>query len=85
MYSPYLAHQLVPRRCLRLSRFLASYPKSFPPYSPADFPLQADDELDLPILAGFEWDPEECYTRFVVHQKKEGAAAPSKKKKKGDE
>ena len=45
--------------------------------------LQADDELDLPVLAGFEWDPEECYTRFVVHQKKEGAAAPSKKKKKG--
>ena len=45
--------------------------------------VQADDELDLPILAGFEWDKEECYTRFVVHQKKEGAAAPSKKKKKG--
>jgi len=49
------------------------------------FKKKADDELDLPILAGFEWDPEECYTRFVVHQKKEGAAAPSKKKKKGDE
>jgi hypothetical protein len=45
--------------------------------------FQADDELDLPVLAGFEWDPEECYTRFIVHQKKEGAAAPSKKKKKG--
>ncbi|ORY16958.1 hypothetical protein BCR34DRAFT_475653 [Clohesyomyces aquaticus] len=44
---------------------------------------RADDEMDLPILAGFEWDPEECYTRFVVHQKKEGAAPPSKKKKKG--
>ena len=44
---------------------------------------QQDDELDLPILAGFEWDPEECYTRFIVHQKKEGAPAPSKKKKKG--
>jgi hypothetical protein len=44
---------------------------------------KADDELDLPILAGFEWDKDECYTRFVVHQKKEGAAAPSKKKKKG--
>ena len=44
---------------------------------------KADDELDLPVLAGFEWDREECYTRFVVHQKKEGAAAPSKKKKKG--
>ncbi|KAF2473579.1 uncharacterized protein BDR25DRAFT_301808 [Lindgomyces ingoldianus] len=47
------------------------------------FKKKADDELDLPILAGFEWDPEECYTRFIVHQKKEGAAAPSKKKKKG--
>jgi hypothetical protein len=48
---------------------------------------QADDELDLPVLAGFEWDPEECYTRFVVHQKKEGAAntAPSKKKKKNQD
>jgi hypothetical protein len=45
--------------------------------------FQADDELDLPILAGFEWDKEECYTRFIVHQKKEGASAPSKKKKKG--
>jgi hypothetical protein len=44
--------------------------------------IQADDELDLPVLAGFEWDPEECYTRFIVHQKKEGAAPPSKKKKK---
>jgi hypothetical protein len=44
--------------------------------------IKADDELDLPVLAGFEWDPEECYTRFVVHQKKEGAAPPSKKKKK---
>ncbi|KAF2866316.1 hypothetical protein BDV95DRAFT_631803 [Massariosphaeria phaeospora] len=47
------------------------------------FKKKADDELELPVLAGFEWDPEECYTRFVVHQKKEGAAAPSKKKKKG--
>jgi hypothetical protein len=46
---------------------------------------QADDELDEPILAGFEWDKEECYTRFVVHQKKEGAQSSSKKKKKGEE
>jgi hypothetical protein len=29
---------------------------------------QADDEFEKPYLAGFEWDPEECYTRFVVHQ-----------------
>jgi hypothetical protein len=51
------------------------------------FKKKADDELDLPVLAGFEWDPEECYTRFVVHQKKEGAAntAPSKKKKKNQD
>jgi hypothetical protein len=44
---------------------------------------QADDELDLPILAGFEWDPEENYQQFIVHLKKEGAPQPSKKKKKG--
>ncbi|KAJ9644527.1 hypothetical protein H2201_000301 [Coniosporium apollinis] len=50
------------------------------------FKKKADDELENPILAGFEWDKEECYTRFVVHQKKEGAAPPSKKsKKKGGE
>lgn len=47
--------------------------------------IQADDELDNPILAGFEWDREECYTRFIVHQKKEGAAPPSKKSKKKKE
>ncbi|KAF2645862.1 hypothetical protein P280DRAFT_486931 [Massarina eburnea CBS 473.64] len=47
------------------------------------FKKKQDDELDLPVLAGFEWDPEDCYTRFIVHQKKEGAAPPSKKKKKG--
>lgn len=47
---------------------------------------QADDEMgDKPVLAGFEWDREECYTRFIVHQKKEGAApTPSKKSKKKD-
>ncbi|KAF2451609.1 hypothetical protein P171DRAFT_426104 [Karstenula rhodostoma CBS 690.94] len=48
------------------------------------FRKKADDEIgDAPYLAGFEWDPEECYTRFIVHQKKEGGPAPSKKKKKG--
>lgn len=47
---------------------------------------QADDELDLPYLAGFEWDREECYTRFIVHQKATGAPSSSKsKKKKGGE
>ncbi|KAF1992882.1 hypothetical protein P154DRAFT_557987 [Amniculicola lignicola CBS 123094] len=47
------------------------------------FKKKADDEFEDPILAGFEWDPEECYTRFIVHQKKQGAASSSKKKKKG--
>ncbi|KAF2277345.1 uncharacterized protein EI97DRAFT_432223 [Westerdykella ornata] len=47
------------------------------------FKKKADDELDLPILAGFEWDPEENYQQFIVHLKKEGAQQPSKKKKKG--
>ena len=45
---------------------------------------QADDELELPVLAGFEWDKEESWTRLVVHQKKEGAPSGGKKKgKKG--
>ena len=48
----------------------------------AHYKWQADDELDLPVLAGFEWDKEESWTRLVVHQKKEGQAAPSGKKKK---
>lgn len=45
-----------------------------------------DDEFENPYLAGFEWDKDECYTRFVVHQKKAGGPAPTKKsKKKGGE
>lgn len=52
--------------------------------------LQADDEMDALYLAGFEWDREECYTRFIVHQKKTGEAAnvgggKKKKGKGGDE
>ncbi|KAK1767793.1 hypothetical protein QBC33DRAFT_558622 [Phialemonium atrogriseum] len=49
---------------------------------------RADDELDQPYLAGFEWDKEESWTRLMVHlQKDAGAPAPSSKKKKkgGDE
>jgi hypothetical protein len=46
-------------------------------------PPQEDDELELPVLAGFEWDPAESWTRLIVHQKKEGAPAPKKKGKKG--
>jgi len=45
-----------------------------------------DDELENPYLAGFEWDPEECYTRFVVHTRKDAgqsfAGGSSKKSKK---
>ncbi len=46
---------------------------------------QADDELDLPYLAGFEWDKEESWTRLVVHLQKDAGQTnfSSKKKKKG--
>jgi hypothetical protein len=47
--------------------------------------LQQDDELDNPVLAGFEWDPEENYQQFIVHLKKEGPPPSKKKKKGGDE
>ena len=43
---------------------------------------QADDELENPFLAGFEWDKEECYTRFIVHQKKAGQQVSTSKKNK---
>ena len=43
--------------------------------------MQADDELELPVLAGFEWDKEESWTRLIVHQKKEGQASNVGKKK----
>jgi hypothetical protein len=49
-------------------------------------PSKADDELTDPYLKGFEWDREECYTRFIVHQMKTGerpAGESSKKKRKG--
>ncbi|KAM0722924.1 hypothetical protein Q7P37_001122 [Cladosporium fusiforme] len=48
------------------------------------FKKKADDELTDPYLKGFEWDREECYTRFIVHQTKQGAApsGDGKKKKK---
>lgn len=48
--------------------------------------MQADDELDLPYLAGFEWDKEESWTRLTVHlQKDAGLGMSSKKKKKAAE
>lgn len=45
---------------------------------------QSDDELEQPYLAGFEWDKNECWTRLIIHQKKESTAAqqPGKKSKK---
>ncbi|KZF26449.1 hypothetical protein L228DRAFT_257886 [Xylona heveae TC161] len=46
------------------------------------FKKRADDEFDNPILAGFEWDPEESWTSLIVHQKKEGAPVSTKKSKK---
>ena len=52
---------------------------------------QADDELDNPYLAGFEWDKEESWTRLVVHLQKEpgtgggGGGGGKKKKKNKDE
>jgi hypothetical protein len=48
------------------------------------FKKRADDELDLPYLAGFEWDKEESWTKLIVHlQKDAGQSNVSKKKKKG--
>jgi len=46
---------------------------------------KADDELEEPYLKGFEWDPEESWTRLKVHTQKEGAPAQKKGKKKGGE
>lgn len=49
---------------------------------------QADDELDLQYLAGFEWDKEESWTRLIVHLQKDAgvpAGGGSKKKKKNAE
>lgn len=43
--------------------------------------VQADDEFEEPYLKGFEWDPEESWTRLKVHQSKEGVSAGGKKKK----
>jgi hypothetical protein len=45
---------------------------------------QADDELEEPYLAGFEWDQEESWTRLKIHLARDSGVAPSKKKKKDD-
>lgn len=39
--------------------------------------------MEAPYLAGFEWDREECYTKFIVHQKRNAEVAPSGSGKKG--
>ena len=48
-------------------------------------PLQADDEIDEPYLAGFEWDKTESWTRLVVHLTKDSGGGFTKKKKKSDD
>lgn len=57
----------------------------------ADWQPQQDDEFEKPYLAGFEWDPEEDYTRFIVHQTStptssftKGESSKKKKKKAED-
>jgi len=43
---------------------------------------RADDELNEPYLAGFEWNKTESWTRLLVHLQKDAGAPMSKKKKK---
>jgi hypothetical protein len=69
----------LPRTCSKGVQCLCS--------SIANSQLQQDDEFDKPYLAGFEWDPEEDYTRFIVHQTNTPTSSftkdqSSKKKKK---
>lgn len=45
------------------------------------FKKKADDELEKPYLAGFEWDKEESWTRLIVHQTKQGPPAVTSGKK----
>jgi hypothetical protein len=55
------------------------------------FKKRADDELDKPYLAGFEWDKEESWTRLIVHLQTQpttsgfGPSSGGKKKKKNKE
>jgi hypothetical protein len=75
--SPSLSPSLA--TCLSISRSFKTILTDIPS-------SQADDELTDPYLKGFEWDREECYTRFIVHQMKTGerpAGESSKKKRKG--
>ncbi|PLN80896.1 hypothetical protein BDW42DRAFT_170005 [Aspergillus taichungensis] len=49
---------------------------------------KADDELEKPYLAGFEWDKDESWTSLIVHQTKQGppqqTSGKKSKKKKSD-
>jgi hypothetical protein len=62
-------------------------------HSADNSPWQADDELDAPYLAGFEWDKDESWTRLVVHLTKNpgpsggggGGGGGKKKKNKGED
>ena len=49
---------------------------------------QADDEMEKPYLAGFEWDKDESWTSLIVHQTKQGppqqTSGKKSKKKKND-
>ncbi|RMY32062.1 hypothetical protein D0866_06872 [Hortaea werneckii] len=47
------------------------------------FKKKADDELEKPYLAGFEWDREECYTKSTGEAPVGGSS--KKKKNKGEE
>jgi hypothetical protein len=78
--EPYTSVPGLPRTCSNNTQphFLRSN---------ANSQLQQDDEFDKPYLAGFEWDPEEDYTRFIVHQTNTPTSSftgdkSSKKKKK---
>lgn len=37
--------------------------------------------MEKPYLAGFEWDKDECWTRLIVHQKKENTSQQPTSKK----
>ena len=47
------------------------------------FKKKADDELDKPYLAGFEWDPETAWDKLIVHQSAQPTTFASGGGKKG--
>ena len=40
--------------------------------------------MDEPYLAGFEWDKEESYTKFIVHTKREATGTMKSKPGRAD-